>query len=132
MKSLLAVLVAGLFSALSFAATVKIDCAFLDPEFKDHILVEILSEQRGTFYYSSEADTHTGATPTDKLDLKRTASPQRDLAKWISSQTGVNLYFVMPADLTTRASEAFKGTFISEIPDLNMTTTQDLKCSSKI
>lgn len=131
MKSLLLALVVGFVSVNAKAATVKIDCQFLEPEFKDHVLVEILSEQRGTFYYSSEADNHTGATPTDRLDLRRTSSGQNDLAKWLSSQPGVNIYFVMPSSLTSHVSDHFKGTLISEIPNLSMTTTQDLKCSSK-
>lgn len=132
MKSLIALFVVSFLPQLSQAAgPLKIDCTFLDPTNKDHLLVELLSDQKGTFYYEAASDGETQADPTEKLELKRVSSSTSDQAKFLATRENVSLYFSMPVSLVSRASSSFRAMLTSEIPDLGLSAKQEVQCSSK-
>lgn len=130
MKLTLALL-ASLLTLSAQAAVFKLDCTFTDPEVKDHILIELHSDQRGTFYYKAESDEATAATSADKLDLLRVTSDRDDTAKWRVKTSDVGLYFLMPANFVMKPADSFKASLLTKIDELNLSNEQEMKCSSK-
>jgi hypothetical protein len=130
MKLLFSLLVL-LFASVSQAAVLKLDCVFSDPEIRDHILIELSTEQRGTFYYQAEMDNTTSATPTDKLEIRRVASDRAEFAKWKVNRDEVGLFFLMPAGLVSKPSESFDAELLTQIAELHLSRTQDMKCLSR-
>jgi hypothetical protein len=133
-------LVATLFalsSSPAIAATQSIDCHFANPSEKDHVLVSLVSDQTGSFTYSSGPDAENEGSQTDKLTLVRlpnsanaaTATFQAS-AQAPDNATRVSFTFSLPTAVLQKAAPTFKGQLATEILTLKTSEGQDLVCSS--
>lgn len=147
MKSLLS-LVAILASSSAFAAVQNIDCKFVDASNTDHVMVNLSSDQAGTFFYSTGDDEDDATASSGKLTMKRTKPVTTGMAAFfaevlIPEGSGSVLFtFEYPEASVMKVGAAVKAKLTTEIFGIRPATqtdaarassdTQELLCSAKL
>lgn len=116
----------------TFAASQTLNCKFVDPTNLDQILIQLDSDQGGSFIYQSKTGDTTNEANPNSLALRKVTSDIANTSAYSNNSSMAQMTFKVPTLALFKAGTNIAVTLSTEIKELKKKQDQALNCSSKL